>query len=239
MSRDRESPAVSHPQLPLALRLREGMDFEAFLPPAGAEVAVARVRSLARGEEPGGQVWLRGAPGSGRTHLLEAAVREAGGGASLLPGEELAQLPADVFEGLEGLSLLALDDVEALAGHRTHEEALFHLYNRCRDSGTALLFAAAAAPGDCGFALPDLASRLAAGPVFRLPELEDAELAGLFRLRARRRGLIVGEREAAWLVRRCERRAAAVVDLLEWLDREALARGRRLTTPFVKELTGW
>ncbi len=227
-----------HPQLPLALRLREGMDFASFVTPPGGEVAVERLRALAMGEQ-GGQAWLHGPAGSGRTHLLEAAVRAAGPGASLLPAGELAGLSSAVLEGMESMRLLALDDVDELAGCPEWEEALFHVYNRCLESGTILVFSASASPTESGFALPDLVSRFASGPVFGLARLDDAGLAELFRLRARRRGLSPGEDVARYLVSRCRRSPAELVALLDRLDDQALVRGRRLTIPFVKEELGW
>lgn len=227
-----------HPQLPLALHLREGMDFSSFVTPPGGDVVVERLRTMAAGDQ-GGQAWLHGAQGSGRTHLLEATVHAAGAGASLLPAAELSGLSPEVLDGMESLRLLALDDVDELAGRPEWEEALFHVYNRCLESGTILLFSAGGAPVESGFALADLVSRFSAGPVFRLPRLDDAGLAELFRLRARRRGLNPGEDVARYLVSRCQRSPSELVALLDRLDGQALIRGRRLTIPFVKEELGW
>ena len=172
-------------QLPLALRLREGFDLDSYAGPPGLAEAV---KALVSGEW--GQVYLHGAPGTGRTHLLTAAVRLAEGlgqSACLLPGEEMAHLTPDVLEAFEQFDLVAVDNVDALAGLPDWEEALFHLYNRCREAQGRLLFAALAPPAAAGFALPDLASRLGAGPVYRLTVPDDAALAALLQRRARHR----------------------------------------------------
>ena len=66
-------------QLPLNLRLKDSSSFENFLP-AGNREAVARLRAavtaLAYGRAPEPVLFLCGAPGTGRTHLLQAACRE-------------------------------------------------------------------------------------------------------------------------------------------------------------------
>ena len=67
-------------QLPLNLRLKDSSSFENFLP-AGNREAVARLRTavaaLAHGRALEPVLFLCGAPGTGRTHLLQAACREA------------------------------------------------------------------------------------------------------------------------------------------------------------------
>lgn len=226
-------------QLPLALRLRDGLSLETFVVGANG-AAMTALAPLLRGD--GGQLYCYGTAGVGRTHLLTGAVRQAeadGRRACLLPARELVALPPALLEDLDRFDLLALDDLEQFAGLPEWEEALFHLYNRCRDRGAALLFAASAAPAAIGVQLPDLASRLAAGPVFRLQPLDDEDLAVLLQGRAARRGLALSDEVAAFIVHRGARTPAALLALLDRLDEHALARQRRLTIPLVKEALGW
>ena len=226
-------------QLPLALELREGHTLDNFLAgPNGA--ALATVRAAADGEER--QVFVWGGAGQGRSHLLEGAVRRAqeqGRDACLLPAGELLPLVPEVLESMEQFDLLALDDVDRFAGHAQWEEALFHLYNRVMAGGGVLLFSAAAAPGAPRWLLPDLATRLAAGPVFRLQPLSEEELAALLAERARERGLKLGAEVARFMVMRSERSPALLLERLAVLDRTALARQRAPTIPFIKDVFGW
>lgn len=227
-------------QLPLSLTLRDGSTFDTFEPgPNGAAVAAMKALATGQGMHP---VYLWGEAGNGRSHLLEAAVRqvlEAGGTAGLLHGSELRQVQPAILERLDELTLVAIDRIDLLAGDPGWEEALFHLYNRARAAGGALAFTAAAPPAEAGFRLPDLASRLAAGPVFQLLPLDDAALAALFRQRAAGRGLEVSGELARFVVTRCARVPAALMECLDRLDREALARQRRLTQPFIKQILEW
>lgn len=230
--------ALSHPQLPLALPLREHSTLQGF---AGIENAalVLAMRSMADGQ---GQVYVYGPARSGRSHLLEATVRYAldkGQAACYLSAEELLAAPVGVLEGLENMSLVAIDDVDRLAGKAEWEEGLFHLYNRVRESGGSLAFTAVKQPGAASFGLPDLSSRLAAGPVFQIAALTDTELMALLVERAAARGLDVSEEVAAFVVYRCERSAGALVGYLAQLDHSALVHQRRLTVPFVKAVLGW
>lgn len=236
-----ESDVPSGSQLPLALRLRERRDWSSFIA-RGNEALVTQLRDLADRVAAENQLFLRGEPGSGRTHLLEATVQRVldhGDRACMLPARELCDLPPSVLEGLEEQNLLALDDLETLAGQPAWEEGLFHLYNRCRARGCAWVVAAAEAPRYLGLRLPDLASRLAAGGVYRVQPLDEPGLLCLLQQRARARGLALAPDVAEYIMRRHARSPAALCETLDQLDREALARKRRLTVPLVREVLGW
>lgn len=225
-------------QLPLSLQLRDESTFDNYV--AGDNgAALAALRAL---PQAAGQVWLWGSEGLGRTHLVEAVVRDAmarGLTAMMLDGRTLDALSPEVLDGLEQFGLLAIDDVDVLAARPDWEEALFHCYNRLRDVGGRLLVTASAPPASAGFCLPDLASRLAAGPVFALKPLSDDDLLDLLVRRAQARGLSLTAEAAQFVVARSDRHPAGLVAQLDRLDKAALAHQRRLTIPFIKRATGW
>lgn len=227
-------------QLPLALKLRQGKDFAGFVCAEDADL-IPLLQSLSGGDI--GQAYLYGEAGSGKSHLLEACVAQVeqrGARASLLSASLLKELPPAVLAGMEdGLCLLALDDVDALAGRPEWEEALFHFYNRCRAQQVALLFAGRLSPRQAGFGLPDLTTRLGAGPVLCLALPDEAGLMRLLQQQARDRGLQLSEELAQFMLKRAPRQPAALAQLMERLDQAALADGRRLSIPFVKQWLGW
>ncbi|MED5239143.1 MAG: DnaA regulatory inactivator Hda [Pseudomonadota bacterium] len=226
-------------QLPLALQLREGNDLSNFV--AGQNGALFQgIRETVVGTDRQACIW--GPEGQGKSHLLEGAVRLAqqhGMNACLLPAEELLPLSPDVLESMEQFALLAIDDCQHFAGEPRWEEALFHLYNRLMARGGRLLVTANASPSAMGLMLPDLATRLAAGPVYRLQPLEDDGLETLLVERARARGLRLEPEVAHFIVLRSERSPGGLVSLLNRLDRLALAQQRSVTIPFVKDALGW
>jgi DnaA-homolog protein len=225
-------------QLPLDLRLRDGSRFETFQADASG-LAAATVRAAAQGV-PGAerQVFLHGGTGSGKTHLLQAACHEAWfrvRSCVYLPLGDLASgNPAAVLDGMDELGLLALDDLQAVTGNPEWERALFGLINRVRDRAGQLLLAANAPPEALGCGLPDLASRLAWGPVFRLDLPGDRMIKSILQQRAARRGLQLSGPVADYLLRHESRDLEALLQLLDRLDLAALAEQRRLTIPFVR-----
>jgi DnaA family protein len=235
-------------QLPLALRWPAEQRFDTYLPGAN-ELAVALLRDAASSAH-APCVFVAGPAGSGRTHLLIAACAEADaagrsaqyvalrprpagvGAAARLPALD----PAATVRALGGSDLLALDDIDALAGDRDAELALFDLYNRCKVEKSTMLFSAAAAPAQAGFGLPDLVSRLSACAQAALKPLSDAERREALRQRAQARGLQLDAAVLDWLFARTQRDLGSLTALLDRLDRESLAAQRRITVPFLREL---
>ena len=222
-------------QLPLRLAWDAGCRFEGFVPGPNT-AAVAALEAAAAG---GGEacLYLWGGAGLGKSHLLQAAcarAAETGRRPAYLPLGAAGEWETTVLEGLEALDLVCLDDVQAVAGRRPWEEALFALFNRLRSAGTTLVAAGAAAPAALGLALADLRSRLAWGPVFHLRPLAEAERAAALARLARRRGLELPPEVGRFLLRRCPRDMASLVALLDRLDEASLAEQRRLTVPFVR-----
>ncbi len=222
-------------QLPLALRWPRRQRFEYFHAGVHNAAALAAVEALAT--RPGAPwVYLHGPPGSGRSHLLLAAAQaaaEAGRRAQYLPLATLADRAA-ALRGVAGSEWLALDDVQAIAGQREAEHALFDLYNQTRAEGGALLLASAAGPADSGIALPDLRSRLGACTQYALRPLDDDERRRVLKRRAADRGIELDEPVLDWLFNRYARDLGALLDLLDRLDRASLAAQRRITVPFLR-----
>jgi len=224
------------PQLPLALRWPRRQRFEHFHAADNA-AALAAVQALA--QAPGAPwVYLAGPLGSGRSHLLMAACHAASSAGRTVQYLPLAALrdQAAAIRGVAGSELLALDDLQAIAGQREAEHALFDLYNRARAEGSALLFAADATPAALGIALPDLRSRLGACTHYALKPLDDAQRREVLKSQAAARGIQLDEPVLDWLFSRYARDLGALLDLLDKLDRASLAAQRRITVPFLRDL---
>lgn len=231
------SPRTVNTQIPLRIRFRDDSTFEGFVPGPNAEA----LHHLRDDPAAGRSVYLWGGAGTGKTHLLEAVCRSGaarGESAIYLPLRQRADLAPTLLEGMEALSTICVDDIDAIAGDAAWEAALFHLFNRVRERGGRMVIAGAAAPRALGLGLPDLATRLSWGLVFQLHPLPDEEKARALRLRAHARGIDMPEAVARYLLQRHARDMGALFELLERLDRASLAAQRRLTVPFVRAVAG-
>lgn len=221
-------------QLALPLTLPDHSRFATFVAGPNA-AAVEHVRTVAAGA--GETLWLWGAAGTGKTHLLQAACREASPARRVmylsLAGTGLSP---DVLRGLDELDLLAIDRVDAVAGSAEWERRLFVVLNDfAARRGSLLLTARVAAPA-AGFALPDLASRAAGAVSYRLHALDDGDRARVLIERAAARGLDLDRAAADYLLRRVDRDMSELGTWLDRLDKASLAERRRLTIPFIRDL---
>jgi DnaA family protein len=225
-----------HPQLPLNLRLRDGSSFENYYA-AGNTEAVAGLRTLL--QSGGGAVYLWGESGSGKTHLLEAACRMAsqlGESSAYVPLAEVGRLAPSLLEDLETAAVVCVDDVQAVAGRRDWETAMFVLSDRLREAGGVLVSAGCASPGALGLTMPELVSRLSRGLVYALQPLNDDQKLTAMRQRAQNRGMTLGDDVARYILSRCPRDTKALFALLDRLDEESLSQQRRITIPFLREV---
>ncbi len=228
---------MSVPQLPLAMRWPPQQRFDTFHVGDNGP-ALDLVRRAAIGVD-AAWVYVSGAAASGKTHLLIAACAAASANArraQYLSLRRLREGGAASVRALGGSDLLALDDLDAIAGCGEAEHALFDLYNRGKVEKCTFLFAAARPPTALGAGLPDLASRLAACAQASLKPLDDAARRTVLRERAAARGIELEEPALDWLFARTERDLASLTALLDRLDRESLAAKRRVTVPFLRKL---
>ncbi len=229
---------MSVPQLPLALRYPPDQRFETYV--GAPEGALAQLQALADGGT-GEWLYLAGPAGVGKTHLLLAtcaAAETAGRRVAYLPLAAAAGRLGDALQALEGNDLVALDGLEAIAGHREDEVALFDAHNRARAAGACLLYAARGNPAELAPGLPDLRSRLSQCIRVSLSPLDDDGRRQVLAQRAQRRGLVVDDAALDWLLRRSGRDLAGLTALLDTLDRESLAAQRRVTVPFLRQALG-
>ena len=230
-------------QLPLGVRLRDDATFANYYPGANA-AALGYVERLCEADAGWTEslIYLWGADGVGRSHLLQAAClrfEQRGELAVYLPLHEVAIHGPVLLDNLERGELVCLDDLEAVSGRADWEEALFHLFNRLRDSGRKLLLSATASPRELAMKLPDLHSRLTLALVFQLQSLSDEDKLRALQLRASRRGLHLSDEVGRFILTRGERSMNALFDLLERLDQASLQAQRKLTIPFLKATLGW
>lgn len=168
---------------------------------------------------------LTGPSGSGKTHLLHLWLAHSGG-QMVRKADLLARDPVTI--ALKNPAI-ALDDVDAYAGDAAAEEALFHLYNYQKATKGSLLLALRHGAGQSGFGLPDLRSRLLTLPAAALADPDDELLSALYVKQFRDRQITLDAATASYLATHGARDAAGIRDLIERLDRAALAGNRKIT----------
>jgi DnaA family protein len=193
---------------------------------------VAHLRTMALARTRDRIVYLWGARGSGRTHLVKGALCAlAAAGASV---KYVACEDPLSFPGVVGATrAVGVDDVE-----RSSEEgqvALFNLYNSVLESSAALIVAGNAPPSRLTVRA-DLATRLASGLIYEVHGLNDAEKAQALSEHAAMRGFTLPPEVCEYLLAHVPRDMAALLAVVDTLDRYSLEAHRPVTVPLVRAM---
>ena len=214
-------------QIPLPIGPQPEPRFDNFLAGANA-AALSHLQQL---QMPAAPVYLWGPPGSGKSHLLRALAAR-----SQAAGHRVGWFDAD--DGLPWTlqpdwQLVLIDRCEALSPQAQH--AAFVLFVDAAAHGVQVAAAGALPPVD----LPvreDLRTRLAWGHVFALQPLADAETRAALRREADHRGIFLSDEVMDHLLTHFPRDLSQLMTLLDRLDSYALARGRRVTVPLLRQM---
>lgn len=171
---------------------------------------------------------LVGPAGSGKRHL--AHLWAAQSGAQFLKLEDLNDTFLAHFQ--KGAYVLPL----APSRRVLEEQRLFHFYNAAKETGSAVLYISPAPPEDLGYTLPDLRSRLKSLPLVSLPQADDALLEAIVTQEFGRLHIKISAEITRYITAHTERAPAAIRTLVSTINTRALAQGRKITLPFVREI---
>ena len=214
-------------QIPLAIGPEAARTFENFLPGPNA-AAVAHLQLLRPGAPP---VYLWGPPGSGKSHLLHAAIERA-----QQQGESTAWFEAALptpWQAPEHCDCIVLDDCQAL--DEAQQQAAFALFVDAGAQGAVVLAAGSVPPVDLGVR-EDLRTRLGWGHVFALEPLAEPEVRSALRREADRRGTFLSDEVMDYLLTRFARDLKHLMAQLDRLDEFSLSTKRAITVPLLKQM---
>lgn len=195
-----------------------------FVPGRNVELISALQHALA-GTENERFFYLWGKQGSGKSHLLHAAVAHA---------RSMGQAAAFANGVMPGMvSVVAIDDVEAL--DVAAQIDLFALYNRMRENGGMLLVSGVSAPAHLNLR-DDLRTRLGWGLVYQVHALNETEIAQALEQHGQARGFSPPREVVQYLLRHGRRDMSVLLELMDALDEQCLRLQRVPSVPLLKEV---
>jgi len=113
---------------------------------------------------------------------------------------QLRQCDANEFEGFSQCDVLAIDNLDAIAGNPQWEACFYQAINRCRNGDFRFVFAMTHKPDDLQINLDDFRSRLQWGLLLQLPSSNDIEIRQILRRRAQLIGIELAEDVISYLM---------------------------------------
>ena len=184
------------------------------------------------------QIGLWGTTASGKTHLLNASADFARKNAVVLQiydAMQLLQCDANEFEGFSRCDVLAIDNLDAIAGNPEWEACFYQVINRCREGDFRFVFAMTHRPEELETALDDFRSRLQWGLMLQLPSSDDIEIRQILHKRAQLIGIELAEDVISYLMTHHERNLSTQMAILRRLDGASLSQQRKVTIPLIKQ----
>ncbi|MFA9441883.1 DnaA regulatory inactivator Hda [Uliginosibacterium sp. sgz301328] len=213
-------------QLILNIRPHVECRLDNFVPGDNADLLAALAQQLARRD--GSVLYLWGEAGSGRSHLLHAAVAAAHQRPAQFIAADAWQTPIET----DG-ALIVVDDVQATDAEAQGD--IFRALIRARDLQSSLIIA-----GDApAHRLPirdDVSSRIAQGLTFEIKPLADEQKAATLLQHARSRGMTVGPEIVNYLLRHGRRDLPWLMAVLDALDEASLSLSRPVTLPLLRDI---
>lgn len=213
-------------QLALDLPIEERYGAEDFLVGDSNALAYGLIEQWPEWHDP--VLLMVGPPGSGKTHLAHIWARQAH--ALFIRPEDIAAARA---QDILSAHAVLIEDMDQ---GRFDEASLFHILNRARETQSSVLITARTPPSDWKIRTPDLLSRLRLAPRIDLQEPDDGLLTALLVKFFVERQMVVDMQVVDFIKSRIDRSVSALREFVDSLNREGLARRRRITRALARDL---
>lgn len=231
------SEKFSLPQIPFQFGNFQQNDFTSFLTGENQELLDLINAISKKGESH--RLYLWGVSGTGKTHLLQAACKQASESdlqVAYLPLKQLSEFSPEMLHDLGELDLVCVDDIDSVAGQIEWQQGLVWLYNELRDNEHAMIISANISPTNIELEVDDLKSRLNWDQVLKIKEPDDELKMQILKQKANARSFELSDEVVEFLIRRVDRDLGSLMDVLDKIDHASLAAKRKITIPFVKDL---
>jgi DnaA family protein len=231
------SAITSSPQIPFQFGDFQKNDLESFL--TGDNQDLIKLIKLISNKEENHRLYLWGESGTGKSHLLQAACKQAADNelhVAYIPLKQISELSAEMLHDLGELDLVCVDDLECVAGQIEWQQGLTWLYNELRDNNHSMIISGNKSPTNIKLEVEDIKSRLGWDQVVQVKSPSDELKIEILKQKANARSFELSDEVIEFLIRRVERDLGSLIDILDKIDHASLAEKRKITIPFVKEL---
>ncbi len=184
-------------------------------------------------DENSSEVFIYGASGQGKTHILQGAVLKAlemDKNAVYIDCSE--SFPEHILDLVDQIDFISFDNVHLISSE--NQEVFFDLYNRARQTQIFILVSGDSLPSDLEV-MKDIKTRLSLAAVYKLEELNDELIMSVIDSQMSQRNLSVNSNVYEYLFKNYSRDLKVLLSTLNDLDTASLQSKKPISIPFVKK----
>jgi len=184
-------------------------------------------------DENSSEVFIYGASGQGKTHILQGAVLKAlelDKNAIYIDCSE--PFPEHILDFIDQVHFISFDNVHLIS--IKNQEIFFDLYNQARQSQSFILVSADSLPTDLEV-MKDIKTRLSLAAVYKLEELNDELIMRVIDSQMSQRNLSINSGVYEYLFKNYSRDLKLLLAILSDLDKASLQAKKAISVPFVRK----
>ena len=215
-------------QLGLPISLNTSMLLESFV----ANKELLRLINQLFVDENSLEVFIYGASGQGKTHILQGAVLKAlelDKNAIYIDCSE--PFPEHILDFIDQVHFISFDNVHLISSK--NQEIFFDLYNQARQSQILILVSGDSLPSDLEV-MKDIKTRLSLAAVYKLEELNDELIMRVIDSQMSQRNLSINSGVYEYLFKNYSRDLKLLLVTLNDLDKASLQAKKAISVPFVR-----
>ena len=216
-------------QLGLPISLNTSMLLESFI----ANKELLRLINQLFVDENSSEVFIYGALGQGKTHVLQGAVLKAlelDKNAIYIDCSE--SFPEHILDFIDQVYFISFDNVHLISSE--NQEIFFDLYNQARQNQILILVSADSLPSDLEV-MKDIKTRLSLAAVYKLEELNDQLIMRVIDSQMSQRNLSINSGVYEYLFKNYSRDLKLLLATLNDLDKASLQAKKAISIPFVRK----
>ena len=184
-------------------------------------------------DEKSSEVFIYGASGQGKTHILQGAVLKAldlDKNAIYIDCSE--PFPEHILDFIDQVHFISFDNVHLISSK--NQEIFFDLYNQARQSQILILVSADSLPSDLEV-MKDIKTRLSLAAVYKLEELNDELIMRVIDSQMSQRNLSINSGVYEYLFKNYSRDLKLLLATLNDLDKASLQAKKAISITFVRK----
>ena len=216
-------------QLGLPISLNTSMLLESFI----ANKELLRLINQLFLDEKSSEVFIYGASGQGKTHILQGSVLKAlemDKNAIYIDCSE--PFPEHILDFIDQVHFISFDNVHLISSK--NQEIFFDLYNQARQSQILILVSADSLPSDLEV-MKDIKTRLSLAAVYKLEELNDELIMRVIDSQMGQRNLSINSGVYEYLFKNYSRDLKLLLATLNDLDKASLQAKKAISITFVRK----